>query len=265
MGGYRAKKRLGQHFLKSSAVISRLVELIDPCPGESIIEIGPGRGALTTALAPSGAKITAVEFDSDLTEYLSGAVSRHTNVEIINQDFLRYEPDEGTFKLVGNIPYNITSPVVEWIVAHRESITRVYLMLQREMAERLTSSPGSKGWSPIAIFTQLHFDLRRCFDIPARDFSPPPKVVSSVVELERKKSIAVAHPSEFERLVRLSFKHRRKTLLNNLVPELTADRELAWALMAELSLPQRVRAEQVTTAQFLELTKLLVSRNIFQV
>jgi len=263
MGGYRAKKRLGQHFLKSPVVIARLVELIDPRPDERIIEIGPGRGALTAAMAPSGAKITAVEFDSDLSRYLSGAMSRYPNVEIINRDFLSYEPDETAFKLVGNIPYNITSPVVEWIVTHRESITRAYLMLQREMAERLTSSAGSKGWSPIAIFTQLHFNLRRCFDIPARDFSPPPKVVSSAVEIERKDSIAIAHPGEFEKLVRTSFRHRRKTLINNLVPDLVPDRELALMLMAELSLSERIRAEQVTTAQFLELTKLLVSRNIF--
>jgi len=265
VGGYRAKKRLGQHFLKSPSAISKIVELIDPRPDESIIEIGPGRGALTMALAPSGAKITAVEFDRVLAEYLSDAVKCYSNVAIINQDFLSYQPEESQFKLVGNIPYNITSPVVDWIVAYRQSITCVYLMLQREMAERLASSPGSKGWSPIAILTQLHFDLRRCFDIPARDFSPPPKVVSSVVELVRKTSVDVSYPGEFERLVRVSFRHRRKTLLNNLVPELISDRQIIADVMADLSLSPRVRAEQISTAQFLELTKLLVSRNIFQV
>lgn len=265
MGGYRAKKRLGQHFLKSQAIITRLVELIDPQKTDWIIEIGPGRGVLTSALAPSGAKITAVEFDSDLIGALSAKLSRHEDVEIINQDFLRFEPAGGRFKLVGNIPYNITSPVVEWVVAHRDSVSRVYLMVQKEMAARLTSHPGTKDWSPIAIFTQLHFDIKRCFDIPPQDFSPSPKVVSSVIEFVRRESVAVAFPGAFEKLVRLSFSHRRKTLLNNLVPHLTDDRQLISALVAALSLPESVRAEQLTVAQFLELTKLLVSRNIFQV
>ena len=124
MGGYRAKKRLGQNFLKSQSVIDQMVELIDPRPGQRIIEIGPGRGALTATLAASGADITAVEFDRDLIGYLSKLVGSCDNVEILNEDFLTYQPAYDGFKLVGNIPYNITSPVVDWAVNYRTRIDR---------------------------------------------------------------------------------------------------------------------------------------------
>lgn len=263
MSGYRAKKRLGQHFLKSQSVIDNLVELINPQAEDKIVEIGPGRGALTLAMAGSGAKITGVEFDKDLTGYLGKVLSKCDNVEIVNEDFLSYEPSSDRFKLVGNIPYNITSPVVEWVVAHRGRLVSVHLMVQKEMADRLASSPGSKDWSPIAIFTQLHFDISLCFDIAPRHFNPPPKVTSSVIEFVPKDSVEIAHYEQFEALVRASFKQRRKTLVNNLCPTVTEDKDVLVGMLTELSLSERVRAEQVTTAQFLELTKLLVSRNIF--
>ena len=182
MKGYRPKKRLGQNFLQSQAVVTKLIELIDPRSEERIIEIGPGRGALTAVLALSGASITAVEFDRDLIGGLSKLTAQHPNVEILNQDSLKYEPSIGDFKLVGNIPFNITSPVIDWIVRHRMSVTRAVLMVQKELAERLAASPGSKNWSPMAIMTQLHVRIKICFDAAASSFRPPPKVVSSVIE-----------------------------------------------------------------------------------
>ena len=134
MGSYRAKKRLGQNFLKSQIIIDKLIEVVAPQPGERIIEIGPGRGALTMSLASSEALITAVEYDKDLISYLTKLLAGCDNVEIIQADFLKYQPSSTGFKLVGNIPYSITSPVIEWIVAHRDSITGGYLMVQKEMA-----------------------------------------------------------------------------------------------------------------------------------
>ncbi|UCE23661.1 MAG: 16S rRNA (adenine(1518)-N(6)/adenine(1519)-N(6))-dimethyltransferase, partial [Candidatus Zixiibacteriota bacterium] len=124
MTGYRPKKRLGQNFLRSQVVVEKLVELIDPQPDERIVEIGPGRGALTAALAASGAPITAVEFDRDLMAGLAKLTEKHSNLEILNQDFLNYTPPPGSLKLVGNIPFNITSPVIDWAVRYRSSITR---------------------------------------------------------------------------------------------------------------------------------------------
>ncbi len=263
MSGYRAKKRLGQNFLKSQSVIDQMIELIDPGPGERIIEIGPGRGALTAALAASGANITAVEFDRDLIGYLTKLVGHYDNVEILNEDFLAYKPTFDGFKLVGNIPYNITSPVVDWAVSHTDRIDRGYLMIQKEMAQRLASSPGSKDWSPIAILTQLHFDIATRFDVSPKHFQPPPSVVSTVIELIAKPTVEIADYDKFAELVRAAFSQRRKTLVNNLVPHLTEDRQMITGVIESLGLADRIRAEEISTAQFLELTELLVSRNLF--
>jgi 16S rRNA (adenine1518-N6/adenine1519-N6)-dimethyltransferase len=265
MGSYRAKKRLGQNFLKSQVIIDKLVELIDPRPGERIVEIGPGRGALTIALAPSGALITAVEYDRDLIGYLTKLAAPYPGVRIINRDFLDFQPDCDSFKLVGNIPYNLTSPVVDWAVAHSSAISLGVLMVQMEVAERLASSPGSKNWSPAAIMTQLHFDIRLCFEVAAKHFRPPPKVVSAVIELAPRRGKKVTLPGQFERVVRASFRHRRKTLVNNLVTHLSPDRKAIIEVLQVLNLTERIRAEEVTTEQFLELTKLLVARTILHV
>jgi 16S rRNA (adenine1518-N6/adenine1519-N6)-dimethyltransferase len=263
MGGYRAKKRLGQHFLQSQAIIDKIVELVEARPVDRIVEIGPGQGALTAALAQSGASVTAVEFDRDLSAYLEKLRDEYPNVEIVQGDFLSFDPEGSEIKLVGNIPYNITSPVVDWIVAHRDHLSRVYLMVQRELADRLASSPGSKDWSPIAIFTQLHFDIRRCFDVAPEHFKPPPKVMSSVIEFVGRESVVVEHYDRFEKLVRASFAHRRKTMVNNLSSELMLSKESLRDILARGDLDENVRAEQVTIAQFLELTKLLLAHNIF--
>ncbi len=265
MGSYRAKKRLGQNFLKSQVIIDKLVELVTPQPGERIIEIGPGRGALTLALASSGAKITAVEFDKDLIGYLSKLLEGRENVEIINADFLKFEPPNESFKLVGNIPYNITSPVIDWTVARRAFIVSAFLMVQKEMAERLASSPGSKAWCPMAIFTQLHFDVDICLDVAARHFKPPPKVTSAVIKLLPREVSKIENYADFEKFVRLSFGHRRKTLVNNLASESPANRQVVVEALGRLDLSEKVRAEQLTTEHFLELTKLLAPHNIFKV
>ncbi|UCG63072.1 MAG: ribosomal RNA small subunit methyltransferase A [Candidatus Zixiibacteriota bacterium] len=265
MGSYRAKKRLGQNFLESQIIIDKLMEVIAPQRGERIIEIGPGRGALTLSLASAKAQIATVEYDKDLIGYLSKLLRGYDNVEIIHADFLKYEPAYKSFKLVGNIPYNITSPVIEWAVAHSDSITAAYLMVQKEMADRLGSAPGSKSWCPMAIFTQLHFDIDICFDVAAKHFRPPPKVISAVIRLTPREPAAIEDYGHFERLVRTSFGHRRKTLVNNLVPELTADRQKVVEALGSLGLTEKARAEQISTGHFLALTKLLAKHNIFRV
>jgi len=262
MPTYHPKKRLGQNFLNSDKIISKIAEVIDPHPGERIIEIGPGRGALTVRLAESGASITAIEFDRDLIAHLSSLFGTNEKVEVLNQDFLLYEPPYERFKLVGNLPYNITSPVIDWCVRHREAVISACFMIQKEVARRLSSSPGGKDWSPLAIFTQLHFDVRICFDVAPKHFEPPPKVTSSVVELTPCETAQLDYPEQFERLVRQSFKFRRKVLSNNLVPDLIGEMSAAKVILEEAGLATNCRAEQVSTEQFLKLTKLLVSYNI---
>jgi len=262
MAPYHAKKRLGQNFLKSQEIIQKIVEEIDPQVDERIIEIGPGRGAITLALAKSGANITAVEFDRDLCGYLVKLCGEYSKVEIINQDFLTFKPSFSGYKLVGNLPYNITSPVIDWVVQNRADIKGAYFMVQKEMALRLASSPGCKDWSPIAIMTQVYFEIRHLFDIAPKHFSPSPKVTSSVISLKPKKEFDTGEPGKFEKTVRASFKQRRKTLLNNLSSELVQDNELARKIVEDAGLASNCRAEELSLEQFLNLTNHLLRHKI---
>jgi 16S rRNA (adenine1518-N6/adenine1519-N6)-dimethyltransferase len=262
---YHAKKRLGQHFLISPEIVQKILDVIDPKPGQAILEVGPGRGALTVPLAQSGAQVIAVEFDRDIMRYLTKLLKSYDNVEVINKDFLTFDPcDYGLeeFALVGNLPFNITSPVIDWAIKHRLMIDFACLMVQKEMASRLTASPKSKDWSPLSIFTQLHFEVTRCFDVSAEHFRPRPKVTSAVVKLTPKDAVPIEHPAQFEGVVRASFRRRRKLLVNNLVPEIIDTPQSAYEILHKLGWSEKCRAEELSIDQFLKLTKRLVSCKI---
>jgi 16S rRNA (adenine1518-N6/adenine1519-N6)-dimethyltransferase len=265
VSGYRPKKRLGQNFLTSTDAIRRIIDTIDPQSDMTIVEIGAGRGALTLPLAASGADITAVEIDRDLIGYLNKLLDSYPKTAVLNDDFLHLDPlrlKAQPFVLVGNLPYQITTPVIEWIVRFRSDIRFACLMMQKEVADRLASSPGSKDWSPLAIFTQLYFDIERCFTVARDCFHPPPQVTSAVVKMIPRPATQVEYPEPFERVVRASFQQRRKLLVNNLAPGLVADAGRLRAILAELDLPTNIRAEQVSTDQFLDLTGRLVAQEL---
>ena len=263
MAAYHAKKRFGQHFLTSSEVLSKIADLILGNKPDQIVEIGPGQGALTELLAESSAKITAVEFDRDMLARLTRKFDKSDNVSLVAQDFLKFDPNVSgltRFTLAGNIPYNITSPVIDWCVTYRERINQAVLMVQREMADRLAAKPGGKNWSPIAILTQLHFDVTSMFDVPPEAFDPPPKVMSSVITLTPKEFPEISNYELFERIVRASFKQRRKLLSNNLVPHVIENEHDFLRILDEIGLDHKSRAEQLTTEHFLRLTDSVISR-----
>jgi len=265
MGGYRPKKRLGQNFLVSDKVVGRIVDLVAPRRGMAIVEIGAGRGALTLPLAVSGADIVGVELDRDLIGYLRSLLDDYPNVKIVNDDILGLEPSSfpaRPFVLVGNLPYQITSPVIEWVVRYRDDITLACLMMQKEVADRLAASEGGKDWSPLSIFTQLYFDIERCFDVGRDCFRPPPQVTSSVITMKPRRAVKVKHPEQFERLVRASFTQRRKLLVNNLAPALKVEPCRLRDILIELNLPANVRAEQLSTMEFIALTEKLVAADL---
>ncbi len=254
---YHPKRRLGQHFLKSDRIIDQIISVIGPQANDTIVEIGSGQGVLTLPLAQSGARVFAVEFDRDLVAALRGRLSEFSNVTIMNQDFLTFEPEKHhltDFKLVGNLPYNISSPVLKWLINHWENVPKACFMVQKEVAQRVCAVPGTKDWSPSAIFTQLGYEADIRFDVPPDCFHPPPKVTSSVIELNRKHRIEVDDFQSFEAVVRASFRHRRKLLINNLVPDLVSDAETARTRLRQLNLPDNCRAEQLSIDDFLTLT-----------
>ena len=221
----RARKRFGQHYLEP-AWVARLVDLLRPAPDDVFVEIGPGRGALTLALAPRVGQIVAVEIDRDVAAALSSRLP--ANVSLVVGDILGVSVDAllrdrpAPVRVVGNLPYNISSPILFRLLGAAGEGRRIRdatLMLQREVADRLLARPGTKAYGTLAIQTQWLADVERLLTLPPGAFRPPPKVTSSVVRLSfRAPSVDVGSPAAFERLVRGMFQHRRKTVLNALRP-----------------------------------------------
>lgn len=219
----RAKKRYGQHFLEA-AWADKLVAAIVPQPGDRFVEIGPGPGALTVRLAPLAARVTAIELDGDMVAALQSRLP--SNVTLVNADFLGFDLSalaaERPFRVVGNLPYNVSSPIVFALLdAHRTlgGLIDATLMVQREVADRIVASPGSGDYGVLSIFVQLHADVRRVLTLPPGAFRPIPKVHSAVVNLRfRPPAVVLADEPSFEAMVRTMFTQRRKTLLNALGP-----------------------------------------------
>ena len=217
----RAKKRYGQHFLES-AWAEKLVEAIAPRVDDRFVEIGPGPGALTLRLAPRVAHVTAIELDADMVSALAPKIP--ANVTLIHADFLEFDLSslaaDRPFRVAGNLPYNVSSPILfRLLEAHRTGRGPVdaTLMLQREVADRLTAAPGTSDYGVLSILVQLHADVRRVLALPPGAFRPAPRVRSAVVCLRfRQAAVAVADERGFEAMVRMMFMQRRKTLLNAL-------------------------------------------------
>lgn len=259
-----AKKRLGQHFLRDTAVVQQTIQLAHLAAGMRVIEIGPGQGTLTSALAKSGADVTAVEFDRDLIPELRKNFSSRSNVRIIESDFLQFKPEAhgiaAPYALIGNIPYNLTSPILGWLEDRKQEVSQAILMMQREVAHRATASPRTHDWGPLAIFMQLAFTVHEAFDIAPTSFEPSPKVWSTVVTFKpRTDAPIVPHPAEFERVVRAGFAQRRKLLANNLSASLAVPQSKAHEILISMGWTTKLRAEELATDGFLTLTERLLA------
>ena len=221
----RARKRFGQHFLES-AWVDKLIAALGTSADDTFLEVGPGRGALTLALAPHVAGIIAVEIDRDLAAALPSRVP--PNVRVLLGDFLRTDLDEVLretalpIRVVGNLPYNVASPILFRLLhaaQHGRRFRDATLMLQKEVADRLCATAGQDGYGGLAIQVGLLADVDRLLTLPPGAFRPAPKVTSAVVRLRfREPSADVGDPVAFERMVRGLFLQRRKTLLNALRP-----------------------------------------------
>jgi 16S rRNA (adenine1518-N6/adenine1519-N6)-dimethyltransferase len=223
------RKRFGQHFLEA-AWVAKLVATINPEPDQLFLEIGGGRGELTGPLAKAGARVVVVEIDRVLAAKLTVAMPATVQVvagDILEQDLpglLAAAPGPPTTRgrLVGNIPYNLSSPILRLLVdtqRRTDCFTDATLMLQREVADRLVGRPGTRDYGPLAIHMQLVADVERVLTLPPGAFRPPPKVRSAVVRIRfRPSPVPIRHPGLFDRLVRSLFTQRRKTILNGVAP-----------------------------------------------
>ena len=259
-----AKKHLGQNFLHERSVIDKIVQAVNPQPGDAIVEIGPGQGALTFPLLQKHGELTAIEFDRDLHAPLQAAAREHGTLRLIEGDVLGVDftalakelaPPGGQIRLVGNLPYNLSSPILFHALDHASVIRDMHFMLQKEVVERMAAGPGSKVYGRLSVMLQAYCAVTPLFIVPPGAFRPAPKVDSAVVRLVPKPQelIEVVDHRSFANVVRAAFGQRRKTLRNALNG--VADS----AQIEAAGLRPDARAEQVEVAGFVRLANLLAT------
>jgi len=260
----RPKKSLGQHFLIDPLVVSEIIEAVQPEPGKTILEIGPGEGILTLPLVNSGAEVVAVELDRRLAPNLESVFEDSPNFQVIEADILAVDPSQvglENFTLVGNLPYNITTPVMDWLLKHHHSIDRAVLMMQKEVGQRISSPPGKKARSTISVLTSLFYDSRIVSDVPPESFRPVPRVDSVVVVFDRHgKSFDIDDFDRFEKFVRFCFAGKRKNLLNNLNVAYPLTRDELSQIITDICGDSRIRAEQMELTAFIDLSREIFAR-----
>jgi 16S rRNA (adenine1518-N6/adenine1519-N6)-dimethyltransferase len=209
----RARKRFGQHFLVDEGVLQRIADVVRPGASDRLLEIGPGPGALTGHLYGETARYVAVELDRDMVAPLK---VRFPELELISGDILRVDLDSlldpPGWRLVGNLPYNISSPLLLKLFRHLPRIRDMHFMFQRELGDRIGAAPGSKRWGRLGVLTQYYCEVESLFDVPPEAFSPPPRVHSQVVRLVPRESVAEVDPEKFGRVLQLAFSSRRKRI-----------------------------------------------------
>ncbi|MGD9582477.1 MAG: 16S rRNA (adenine(1518)-N(6)/adenine(1519)-N(6))-dimethyltransferase RsmA [Lysobacterales bacterium] len=252
-GGHVARKRFGQNFLHDRNVIARILRSIAAAPGQRLVEIGPGQGALTYPLLDAIGDLTAIEIDRDLIALLRRDAPRHGRLHLIEADALDFDftalAAGGRLRLVGNLPYNISSPILFHALTHAGVIEDMHFMLQKEVVERMAASHGNKDYGRLSVMLQARCQVEPLFLVPPGAFTPAPKVESAIVRLTPLPAEQIADRpfAALDRIVRAAFGQRRKTLRNALAGVLEAEQ------LSTLGIDPGLRAEQVSVIDFLRL------------
>ncbi|MEK6560618.1 MAG: 16S rRNA (adenine(1518)-N(6)/adenine(1519)-N(6))-dimethyltransferase RsmA [Nitrospirota bacterium] len=249
----RPKKHLGQHFLQDTGIISKIIQTADVNKEDVIVEIGPGRGALTFRLAEMASEVIAIEIDHSIVESLNERAASYPNLSIVEADALRFHYHEiGTrFKVVANLPYYISTPILFRLIELSDMVTSMTIMLQKEVAERVVASPNSKAYGILSIAVQFYAVPEIAFNISRKSFYPEPKVDSSVLKIVPREKVAVDVRNEglFWGLIKSAFYYRRKTLLNSLALS-GHSKEIIKNVLEFAGIDQNKRPEQVSMEEW---------------
>jgi len=267
---HQPRKRFGQNFLQDASVIDRITAAVHPRSDEHLVEIGPGQGALTAALLGSGCTLDVIELDRDLVPGLLASFGLMPGFKLHSADALNFdfsslfkhtlvEPDhrDKRLRVVGNLPYNISTPLIFKLLENSSIIQDMHFMLQLEVVERLAASPGSKHWGRLGIMAQYQCQVEHLFDVPPHAFRPPPKVQSAIVRLTPWSTSPwpQCNAQLLRILVKAAFAQRRKTLRNNL-------KEIIDSTQLEaLGIDPGARAETLELTQFIEITNAIHAQN----
>lgn len=248
---HRPRKRFGQHFLSAPLVIEKILDAIYPQAGDRIVEIGPGQGAITEPLARNQGELHLIELDRDLAAMLGERFSDRPNVILHQEDALNFDFASlgKKLRIVGNLPYNISTPLLFHLIEHRQHILDMHFMLQKEVVDRMAAQEGNKSFGRLTIMLGCYLHVEPLFDVPPSAFTPPPKVDSSVVRLTPRTDVHKLpnDPALLKQLVTQAFSQRRKTLRNALkalAPEATLE---------AAGIDPGTRAEQVPIARWVAL------------
>ena len=260
--GLHMSKRLGQNFLIDAGIVQGIVDAADIQPGDKVLEIGPGIGTLTQALCEAKADVTCVELDKRLPEILSHTLEAYDNVRIIQGDILKVNIAEimssGPFKVVANLPYYITTPIIMALLEKHLPITDIVVMVQKEVAQRMATIPGSKTYGALSVAVQYYTIPKIALYVPPRSFMPPPEVDSVVVNCKVRPQPAVDLIDEkiFFRVVKAAFGQRRKTL-NNALKSMGVDKNTIADILTRAGIEPSRRGETLTMEEFAAISNIL--------
>ncbi len=258
----RYKQNLGQNFIYDDRVLESLAEAAEISPEEDVLEIGPGAGSLTGKLCDRAHSVLAVELDERLIPLLQAFLAEKKNFNLIQGDIMTLNLEEATVNLrkpyavVANIPYYITTPLIIRLLEAGKNISRMCLMVQKEVAEKILSAPGKDGWGPMAIRCQYYCEPSLALSVPAECFTPPPKVDSAFIRLQRRTvpPVKVRDENQFFHVVGAAFALRRKTMLNNLCATFRVDRSIALDWLQAAGLDEKIRGEKMSMAELARLS-----------
>lgn len=261
MSTFKTKKSLGQNFLIDDSVIEAIADAA-ACGGDTVLEIGPGLGVVTEALAERAKKVIAVEIDDDLIPVLRTRLFAHPNVEIVHSDIIKTDINallkdaQNGRKIVGNLPYYITTPILMKLIEDDVKCDAIVVMVQKEVAEKIMAAPGTPSYGVLGAILQYFCDVQTVADAPSDCFDPQPKVDSRVIKLTPKRSFADS--ADYIAFVKTAFTQRRKTVANGLAGCMGLTKEQIQNVLSALGHPATLRAETLSAEQLEELRKALL-------